>query len=159
MSLVWWQWLQSWLSSQSVCQRFLMKFYSSCASSLRKVVHKRMYCQKVVTWISPDYGGRDISHLYNMAYKSPVERDMTRFLSWVSDYNSICSIWKFAGHVFMLTENGVSNIQKNDNYLAIMKPILKFLYQNRTQGCTFLSVHSVFSQRIKTHTITCHNLS
>jgi len=35
---------------------------------------------------------------------------MINVFSWISDCNSIHSIWKFAGDVFMLTENGVTNI-------------------------------------------------
>jgi len=38
-------------------------------------------------------------------------------LSWMCDYISIYSIWKFAGNVFRLTESRVSNIQKIDDIL------------------------------------------
>ena len=38
---------------------------------------------------------------------------MTTFLSWIPDCNSIHFTWKFACNVFMLTENGVTNITKN----------------------------------------------
>jgi len=40
------QWLQFLVSSQGVHQRLSMKFYSSCASFLKTLVHKCMYCQK-----------------------------------------------------------------------------------------------------------------
>lgn len=43
-----------------VCQRFWMKFYSSCALSLKTVVHRCTYCQKVMAWIRCDCEGRDI---------------------------------------------------------------------------------------------------
>lgn len=39
--------------------------------------------------------------------------DTIRSLSWISDCNSIYSTCKHAGHVFMLTESGVTNIQNN----------------------------------------------
>ena len=43
---------------------------------------------------------------------------------------------------------------------AILKPVLKFLYQNGKHGCIFFAVHrTVFSQCIKMHTIICHHLS
>jgi len=47
--LFWCQWLQFLVSSQSVHQRFLIKFYSSCASSLKVAVHNHAYCLKVMT--------------------------------------------------------------------------------------------------------------
>ena len=45
-------------------------------------------------------------------------------------------------------------------FSAILKPILKFLHQNRKQGCIFFVVQSpVASQCIKMHAIICHHLS
>jgi len=40
---------------------------------------------------------------------------MVRFLNWMSDCNSTQSISKLPGSIFMLTENGVANIQKKHN--------------------------------------------
>jgi len=74
---------------------------------------------------------------------------MIRFLSWISDCKSIHSIWKFACNVFVSTEKGVANINWFF-FFAVLKPILKFLYQNRKQGCVFYAVQStVFIQWIK----------
>ena len=43
---------------------------------------------------------------------------------------------------------------------AVLKSILKFLYQNRKHGCTFFSDYrTVFSQHIKMHNTISHNLS
>jgi len=36
-----------------------------------------------------------------------------KFLSWIFDCSSICSVWKFTGDISMSTENEVTNIQKN----------------------------------------------
>jgi len=58
--LVWWHWLQFLMSPQSAHHRFLVKFYSSCISSLKTVGHKCAYCQKVMTWIRHDCGARGI---------------------------------------------------------------------------------------------------
>ena len=35
----------------------------------------------------------------------------------------------------MSIENGVSNLQKNSNFLAVLKSILKFLYQIGKHSC------------------------
>ena len=87
------------------------------------------------------------------------ERDMIMFLSWISDCNSIHSIWKCAGHVFMLTKNGVANTNRW-LFLALLKPILKLLYQKWKHSCIFFTLQSTaFSQSIKMHTIICHHLS
>ena len=61
----------------------------------------------------------------------------------------------------MSTENGVSNIPKKCwvFFSVILKPVLKFLYQNGKQGCIILTVHRiVFSQWIKMHTVISYNL-
>jgi len=45
-------------------------------------------------------------------------------------------------------------------FFAILKPILKFLYQDRNTAAYFFAVHrTAFSQWIKLHTIICYNLS
>ena len=49
------------VSSPGVCQRFLMMFYSSSASSMTIIVHKGEHCQKAVTWGSCDCKVRGIS--------------------------------------------------------------------------------------------------
>ena len=86
---------------------------------------------------------------------------MDRFLSWMSDCNSVQFIWKFPGKVFTSTENGLVNVpKKNQWFFAVLKPILKFLYQNANRGCIFFALHrAVFSQWIKMCNVTCHNLS
>lgn len=84
--------------------------------------------------------------------------DMIRFLSWRSDCNFMHSIWEFAGPVFMLTEKAVADIpRKMMIFWAILKSIVKFLYQNGKQSCIFFSVYrTIFSQCIKMHNIICH---
>jgi len=43
-------------------------------------------------------------------------------------------------------------------FLAVLLPVLKFLYQNEKHGCIFFSVHStVSSQCIKIHERICHH--
>lgn len=75
---------------------------------------------------------------------------MIRYLNWVSDWNFLHSIWKFAFDVFISTENGVSNI----NWLffwSILKPLkrfqglkrIKFLYQTRKHGCVSLQFRAL----------------
>lgn len=52
-----------------------------------------------------------------MVYKSLVKRYNQFYLfifSWMSNCNCIQSIWKSSGTIFMLTESGVANTQKND---------------------------------------------
>ena len=39
-------------------------------------------------------------------------------LSWMSDWNSASSTWKFASNVFMSTENGVAKIEKYDDFFG-----------------------------------------
>ena len=106
IGLVQWQWLQLLVSSQGVCQRLLMEFYS-CSSFLRIFVHKCTYCQKAMTWIRHDCEVRNVFLWYDWSYKS---RGIVRFLMWMSDCKFTHSIWKHVDDVFMLTENGVANI-------------------------------------------------
>ena len=61
ISLVQWKRVQFLLSSQGAHQRFLMKYYSSCASYLKIFSHKHTYCQKAMMWIRYDWEARDIS--------------------------------------------------------------------------------------------------
>ena len=52
----------------------------------------------------------------------------------------------------MLTENGIANRQKGYDFFAILKPVLKFLYQNRKHGYISFAAHrTLFSQCIKIH--------
>ena len=77
----------------------------------------------------------------------------------MSDCSSMHSIWKSADHIFVSTENGLSK-HKLKIFFAILKPILKFLYQNGKHGSVFFAVQGpLFSQRIKTHTAMRHHLS
>ena len=88
---------------------------------------------------------------------------MMKILNWISDCNSVYSLWKFAGNEFMLTENGVANTHTHTKLMifsSILKPTFKFLYHNRKHGCLFFTVHrTVFSQYIKLCKTICHNLS
>ena len=53
----------------------------------------------------------------------------------------------------------VSQTQIHD-FFAILKPILKLLYQNgKHDYVLFVDQSTVLSQCIKMHTITCHHLS
>lgn len=72
--------------------------------------------------------------------------------------NSIHSIWELAQNVFMLTSNGVANKKKID-FSAILKPVLKFLYQNKKYSCVFFTFHrAMFSRCITMHKLICHHL-
>jgi len=61
----------------------------------------------------------------------------------------------------MLTGNRVANQQQQKIiFLAILKPILKYLYKNRKHGCVFSTVsRTAFSQSVKIYKLICHNLS
>jgi len=81
------------------------EIYSSCASSLKEVVHKCMYCLTAITGIRCDCEA-------SKGRFSPVRggfikvwwRDMIILLSWMSDGSSTHSICKFADNVFLLTK-------------------------------------------------------
>lgn len=63
---------------------------------------------------------------------------MIKFLCWVPDCNSICSIWKLAHNVFIPTENQVTDIQKiHDFFFPPLKPVLRFLYHNGNTASHF----------------------
>ena len=49
--------------------------------------------------------------------------------------------------------------QKIDNFFAVLKPVLKFLYQNGKHGCVFFVVRRTVSQCIKMHQLICHPFS
>lgn len=57
--LIQWKWLKFLVISQGVHKRFC-KYYYSCDSSLKTVVHTYGYCQKMMTWIRYDYEAGDI---------------------------------------------------------------------------------------------------
>lgn len=62
---------------------------------------------------------------------------------------------------FMSTENRIVNILKKNwrFFSAVLKPILKFLYQNGKHGCIFFSVlRTVLNQCIKIQTTICCHL-
>lgn len=105
ITLVLWQQMQSLLRSQGVCQRFFMKFHSTL-----KIVHNCTYCQRVMTWVRSVCEVKDFSMVREDLQKSGIE---TWSDFWISDRNSTHSFSKFTGNVFMLTESGVINIQKN----------------------------------------------
>ena len=98
-----WKWLKFLVSSQGVHQRFLMKYYSSCALSLTIIVHKCTYTQKIMMWIRHHCKASDISFWHARSCKSLVKRhDQFFFFSnWISDCNSIQSIWKLTSKVFI----------------------------------------------------------
>lgn len=65
----------------------------------------------------------------------------------------------------MSTENGAANVkqktnkQKKHDFSALLKSVLRFLYQNGKHSCVFFAAHrTVFSPCITMHTIICHHL-
>ena len=88
------------MSFQSVHQRFFVKYYSSCTLSLT-IGHKYAYCQKAMTWIRHGCEVKAISLWQERSYKSLVKRH-DQFLSWISDCNSIHSIWKFTASYVLI---------------------------------------------------------
>lgn len=46
---------------------------------------------------------------------------MIRSVSWLSDFNYVCSTWNFAGHLFILTENSHKYTQKTVIFLLSLK--------------------------------------
>jgi len=85
-------------------------------------------------------------------------RDMIRFLSWISDCNSVHFCWKFADKVFISIENDVIN--KNWFFFFNLETFLKFLSQNKKHGYIFFTFESpVFSQCIKMHTLSPHHFN
>jgi len=75
---------------------------------------------------------------------------------WVeclSDCNFTHSIWKFAGHVFPLTENG-KYAKKSDNFFAILKPnfFIRMEKHDRIFFTAHRTVHTITQANV--HTIT-----
>lgn len=66
---------------------------------------------------------------------------MIRILNRMSDCNSIHSIWKFTGHIFMSTEIGVANVQKKkkkDNFFCNLETCSQMpLSKWKAWLCTF----------------------
>ena len=57
------------------------------------------------------------------------------------------------------TKNKQTNKQKNHDFSALLKSVLRFLYQNGKHSCVFFAAHrTVFSPCITMHTIICHHL-
>lgn len=84
------------------------------------------------------------------------------FFSWMSDCNSIRSLWKFASNTFV-NWKWSCKCTKKVIFFQIMTPILRFLYQNRKHGCISFTVHrTAFSvskcMRLLAITSTCHSL-
>ena len=77
-----------------------MKFDSSCTSSLKRVVHKCTYCQKVVARIKRDCEVMDVSLWQERDYESLVRRH-----DQVFDRSCIRSMREFADNILMLTKN------------------------------------------------------
>lgn len=121
-----------------------MKFDSSCTSSLTRVVPKCTYCQKVVARIKRDCEVMDVSLWQERDYESLVRRH-----DQVFDCNCIRSIREFADNILMLTKNSHKQAKiLIFFFLAVLKAILKFLYQKGKCGCTFFAVHrAMFSQQ------------
>ena len=117
---------------------FLCFIFENCYS--------QMYHQEVMASVRRDCEVRDILLCEERSHKSLVEIWSISSLNWISDCNTIHSIRKFSDNVFILTNNRVRNVPKNWSFFsAVLKPILKFLYQNRKQDCKFFTIHrSVF---------------
>lgn len=87
---------------------------------------------------------------------------MIKFLSWIFDCSSICSVWKFTGDISMSTENEVTNIQKNwwfflQSWNLFLNSFIKL--ESTATYFFFFAVHrTMFSLRIKMHDIICHKL-
>ena len=150
-----WQQLPFPVSSQGGHQRFLRK--SSSTSSLT-TVDRCVYCQNNTYWIRCGCEVKDISLWEERCCQSLAKRhDQIVVLNvWLQIYTfhlTICRWciyinWKWCHrHKLMI-------------FLAILKPILKLLYQPAKHGCMFFAVWStVCSPCTKTHTIHCHHLS
>jgi len=113
-SLVWYQWLQFLASSQGVYQRLLMKFYALCVSSLKAVVHKSTYSQKVILLVRHSCVVRAISLWSNGTSEGLVEwyDQIFEFSIWFQLNTSHLKILRIFMFQFMLTENRSTDIQK-----------------------------------------------
>lgn len=82
ISLVWWQQLQFLMSSQDVHQRFLMKFYSFCASSLNS--SSQIYLQPKSDDVNKCYCEVVNFSLLTGQCLANVSKQITFALIWVS---------------------------------------------------------------------------
>lgn len=67
------------------------------------------------------------------------ERDMIKFLSWISDYNSTHSVLKYVGNLFTLIENSITN-PRNSEFFFLAKIYSQILYQNGKHNCMLFTV-------------------
>ena len=131
ISLVQRQWLQLLVSSQCARQRFLMNFYSSCPTSMQIFVHKCMYCQKAMTWIKCDCKVRNVFLWYDWTYKT---KEMWSDFSVECLFATLYIPLKYITWEFSYQLKIELQIYWKKRWL---KPVLKFLYQNKKQGCIF----------------------
>lgn len=90
--------------------RCLSHFWWSKTSSSEIVVHKCMCCQKAMTSIRHDCEAQGIFLWQDKSYRSLVKRH-DQIFDWLSDCNTIHSIWKFTCKALRLIENWDSNTQ------------------------------------------------
>ena len=139
-----------------------MKFYALCASSLKAVVHKSTYSQKVILLVRHSCVVRAISLWSNGTSEGLVEwyDQIFEFSIWFQLNTSHLKILRIFMFQFMLTENRSTDIQKK-NCLFFQQSCN--LFSNsiiRKHGCIFFIVHrTVLRQCIKPHTIICLHLS
>ena len=129
-----------------------MKFYSSCASSSKAVVHKCMRCREVMAWMRCDREARDISLQLERTYRRIVKR-------WdqIFDCNSRRSIWKFTSDVLMKSEWQIN--QKIDDFFSNPETYSQIpLSKGKARPHIFFH-RAMFSQCIKMRKLTRHNLS
>ena len=86
---------------------------------------------------------------------------MTKFLSWISDWNSIHSTWKFPGNVFTSTENWVKNIPRKKCVVFFLQPWKLFSNSSikmESKAAYFLLLTGLFNQCIKCKKLFAINL-
>ena len=152
------EWLQLLVSSQGICQRFWMKYYSL---SLTVTVYNHMHCQKVTAWIRCDCEVKNIflwldrSHerlvkrhnqhflelnVWLQLQKIPPENSQVRYLRWLKKESQIYQNTNFFSH--LETYSQISSLKQ------------------KARLHIFFTVHrTVFSQCTKMHEIICHTLS
>lgn len=129
--------------SEGLCQRFLTVTVPKCRQCQKRWWHEQHLIVK-----------RGIPFSAKTGLLKVQQRDRIRVLSWMSDCNStfhlkICTCFacKWSCKHKLMTSS------------AILKPIFKFLYQNRKHSCMFLCVpRTEFSQCFKMSKIICHSL-
>lgn len=105
-----------------------MTLYSPCASSLKTVFHKCLYCQKVMTAM-----GQTVQRGVLLSGRE------TQSDSWVEYLiATLHSIWKFTDLQYLCLLKMESQIcPQNWFFFLNLKPLLKFLYQNEKHSCFF----------------------